>query len=219
MKVAILFFGRINFNDILRKHITNYTNNSEDYDIFCSTDAPPAEEVQEFINRYSPKAICCEKIEKPIIPAGFQAPYYYNVFYHLTNKKRVFELFEAYCNETNSVYDYVIMTRMDLLLKNPIPLDTLTLYNDRTIYIPGGFDGSFGIYFAITDIMGVGSFNSIKKYSLGIDNFFRYLNITGTISPELFTNLNICEHGLHVQRFTLEYTIIRSVESYQQNSG
>jgi hypothetical protein len=121
---------------------------------------------------------------------------------HYTNKKRVFTLLEDHVTKSNTKYDCIISTRLDLYFdKLYIPTPAL-----NTLYIPEGEDQG-----GINDRFAMGDYESMKKY-MGIYDMCYYIlenKLSAQPHPEQLALANIRYHKLNIERFLLENSIIR----------
>lgn len=209
MKNAVLFYGRI------KNYDTNYANLKKylgEADFFISHSPELNEDLTDFIKLYQPKII----IDEPIIVDETLLSYPKAIFYvtdemirkrlaACINIERVFNSFEKYVLDTNTQYDKIIVTRVDLLYYSQYPFENIVLDNN-VIYIPEGRDHEGGM----NDQVAVGNINSIKEYCSINKNYKKLLdNGTGHHS-ETVLKAHLKDKNLIVKRFFLDYIINRT---------
>jgi len=204
MHIAILFYGRI--NKYTNTFLLNSLPQKHTYDVYYSADLEPNELLDDFIKIYKPISVNNDKISYDVdfgkYPNTKTHPVnIHNMTCHFINKKRVFNLLENYINLTNTKYDIIIATRLDLFI------DTLTLDIPlpNTIYIPKNED-----YTGINDRFAMGDFQTMKKYMNIYDNCVYLLeNKISVAHPENLTLYNIEYYKLNIVRFDINYSIMR----------
>ena len=208
MKIAILFYGRLNK---FKEHKDNLLNavgndNCDDIDIFLSCSNEPDNIVSEFIELYKPKAILNQNIilyqsmlnslENKYRRDGCTK----NIILHFMNKLNVFKLLINYINKTNNKYDIIISLRLDLLIQDKFNF----INNNNFIYIPEGNDWEGGI----NDQIAYGNLEVMQKYMCVFNNMIYLLNNkNNVIHPERIIRENIYYNNLIMMRFNLNYII------------
>jgi hypothetical protein len=204
MHIAILFYGRI--NKYTNTFLLNSLPQNHTYDVFYSADLEPNELLDDFIKIYKPISVNNDKISYDVDFGKYpntktHLSNIHNMTCHFINKKRVFNLLENYINLTNTKYDIIIATRLDLFI------DTLTLDIPlpNTIYIPKNEDHT-----GINDRFAMGDFQTMKKYMNIYDNCVYLLeNKISVAHPENLTLYNIEYYKLNIVRFDINYSIMR----------
>ena len=215
MKIAFLFYGRIKkFDKFYMKNIVPLKEHT--IDCFLSHSPDLNEDLTGFISLYKPISYTNDEIieedifKEPVRKFIEQSAAYRssgfpksnNMKSHFINKQRVFQLLEKHVNETNTAYDYIIVTRLDLTI-----FDTLSLQDihdsDNTIHIPEGHD--FG---GLNDRLCIGNINSIKKYCDIFNNSPNLLIAGCEPHPEKLLLAHVKSKGLEVKRFKLASEIL-----------
>jgi hypothetical protein len=204
MRIAVLFYGRINKFREHRENILNSLGNNI-LDIFYSSDNSPQEDIDEFINLYKPVKVTNAKIHFKMEFGNY--PKHPNthvdrMICHFVNKMRVFHLMETHAKNENINYDAVISLRLDLLIESPF---TINKIEENTIYIPEGNDFEPD---AINDQIAYGSMETMKKYMNIIYNLeFIIENQLSILHPESLTLTNLMINKVKIERFHLRYIL------------
>jgi hypothetical protein len=204
MHIAVLVFGRLN------KCIEHYDNildsigKEHTIDFFMSSDNSSEYILNEFIRVYQPKSYTNEKIEYTCEFNKYEgvSTNVDSMTRHFINKKRVFELFETYMENTNNQYDVVLSLRIDVVIHNHFIFNTI---EKNTIYVPEGYDY---IENALNDQIAYGNSDVMKKYN----NIFTLCDLLleqkYTIPhPESLTLANLKYHNVDICRVNLQYHI------------
>ena len=207
MRIAVLLYGRIaNF----KEHYTHilYTLGKENtLDFFYSCDN---EDVSEFTRLYNPIQV----VNSPIIydmdfrkyPGGYDCTNYDSMARHFINKGRVFTLLEEYITRTNTIYDVIFCTRLDIVYREKIRMCPVP---DNTLYIPYDICRYSDIW--MNDHFAYGSYDAMKKYANIYDTCESILTRGLSIPhPEALTYANLNWHGVAVHRWHIPYDIERS---------
>jgi hypothetical protein len=209
MKIAILFYGRLNKFREHKDNILNAVGNDNDIDIFLSCSNEPDNIVAEFIDLYKPVDVLNQSIILPITllqaieNKNRKNGIINNIILHFMNKSNVFKLLLNYINKTGIKYDIVISLRLDLLLDDKFNFSNF-INNNNFIYIPEGNDWEGGI----NDQIAYGNIEAMKKYMFIFNNMIYLLNNkNNVIHPERLTRENIYHNNLNMIRFNLKYTI------------
>lgn len=225
MSKAILVYGNIASFKWKEENYTRFFNTfGKDIDIFLSHD-PHSESykyVEEFKQRYKAVAIINEPITETDIYKKYMDEFlktHYGKYYantpnmtkHYTNKKRVLKLLKDHIEKTGKVYEYVCMTRLDLLFNKTIEWTTFEKINN-TLYIPEGND-----FTGLNDRICIGDFDSIEKYASIYDNSIKVLDNGCEPFPEAILNAYVKDLNLNIKRFSLDTFIIRMKEAAQNN--
>ena len=218
MRIALLFYGRIDFFREQYAKIFDVIGRENQVDIFWSSDYVPQEEVAEFVELYKPVKYVCERIINSHTISKYSSnhkihlrsseydeekspTFNYNLECYFINVMRVFMLLEEYIKETNKTYDLVICTRIDLNCFSKIPT---IIPEDNTIYIP--FDSDYGN--GLNNHFAMGSLEVIRKYCYLYKNLVYLLENKITLAhPENITKANIIYKNIMVRRFKLFYRI------------
>jgi hypothetical protein len=170
---------------------------------FFSCDNAPNNLLQEFINLYKPISYINKKINNNIDTRKYKNPYSNNIpnmISHFINKRRVFSLLEQHIKITNTHYDVVLSTRLDLVYKSKFNFRNT---EPNTLYIPNCCDYNNGI----NDQIAYGDFNSMNKYMSIYNNTYMFLKAGIITHPETLTLKNINYYNLKTVRFPLSYNI------------
>ena len=208
MHIAVLVYGRLNkcvehYSTI----VSSLDSSNNIIDFFLSSDEPPQELLQEFINIYKPVSYINDKISYSCDFGKYnglrEETKIHNMTCHFINKSRVFTLLEEHIETTQVQYDCVISLRVDLLIKSTF---IITDIKENTVYIPHDYDFAGGI----NDNIAYGNVSSMKKY-MNIYNNTTYLLENGMSipHPENLTRANITFTNLELIRFPLTYSICR----------
>jgi len=225
MRIAVLFYGRIDKAKETYENTMNAIGTQHTIDTFLSTDGS-TEYIDDFIALYKPVAYTNEKITHM-----YNLPCYMtvtgvsieNIIPHYINKGRSFALLESHIEKTAAQYDIILSLRCDLSFN--LPFDFLPVQED-TIYIPiskSGFtynDYSFDIpsntpdfprrILGINDIMAYGNLSVMKRYSSILDNCINLLNSRRCLlHPECINYANLMYNNLEIERFLTEFVIVR----------
>ena len=221
MKIAILIYGRLNkaisqYDNIINNIINN--NKIEKLDFFASSDN--SSNIENFVCKYKPKNYTNDKI---IIDENYikyfkqfvkaRETKVENVLKHFINKKRVYNLFKKYLEISNTQYDVILSIRIDIKLSSKF---VFQYPKNNTIYIPEGQDWSGGI----NDQIAYGNLDVMKKYFHIIHNcnFILKNNLSNIgFHPENLTLANIKLFKLNIERFKLQYNIVRDLNYYTYN--
>lgn len=202
MRIAVLFYGRINW---FRAHYDRFLDvfgikdKTNTVDFFLSSDAPPIEDVTDFIELYKPIAVATDPITYtvdlgayPVWPNRYPG-HTHNMTCHFINLKRVFGLLEEHRKTTGATYDIIVSSRLDLGL-NRIPF---VAPETKTVYIPAGEDHT-----GINDRFAFGDFESMRDYMHLIDNAIPMMEKgLSCPHPETLTKSNLEYCGLKAVRF------------------
>ena len=224
MRIAVLFYGRINKAKDTHKNIVDAIGPENTVDYFLSTGEESTELVNTFIELYNPIAYTNEEIHFSYdIPPSTEAPVFncrpYNMICSFINKERVFSLFEAHANASKIEYDVVFSLRCDILFEGKVPFLPI---QDDAVYIPICYNGftcldmafahanRFQVMRGITDSMAYGNASAMKKYSSLINNFMYLLHTDNcAMHPEILNYVNIIYNNLDIERFNLDFDIVR----------
>jgi hypothetical protein len=208
MRIAILFYGRLNKCVEHFSNIIESIGKENDIDIFLSSDNSSQTQLSDFINLYKPILYNNDEIKYDCdfekYPGKYHVTSIHNMTCHFINKARVYVLLEDYINKTNIKYDVVVSLRIDLVFNNKFDFNNNNL-EDNTIYIPSGNDYCGGI----NDQVAYGSVEVMKKYNSIFLNTFDLLEKGVIPHPESLTSANIDFYKLNVKRFCLNYYIER----------
>jgi hypothetical protein len=206
MRIAVLFYGRLNKCVEHYENIVESIGKHNDIDFFFSSDNSSESLFNDFINLYKPKlynnSIIQYEYNLEKYPGKRQETNIHNMSCHFINKNRVFYLLEEYMNKENIYYDCVISLRCDLFFLNNFIFNNL---EDNTIYIPYGEDH---IDNAINDQLAYGNINVMKKYNSinPLDLLEKKLSIP---HPESLTYANIIFHNLQIERVNIKYNLCK----------
>ena len=220
MKIALLFYGRLNKFKEHKDNLLNAIGTHNDIDIFLSCSNEPDNIVSEFIELYKPKAILNETVilssniiinleDKYISKFKYISKlgknpkgYTNNMILHFMNKLNVIKLLLNYICTTNNKYDIVISLRLELLLFNNFNFDNY-INNDEYIYIPNCYD-----FDGVNDQIAYGNLEAMKKYMSIFNNMIYILNIRNNLlHPETLIKENIELNNLKIIRFNLNYIL------------
>lgn len=176
-------------------------------DIFLSSDDPPKDSMEGFVELYKPVGWIGDKIVHSYNFYRFQGirpeTNINNMICHFINKQRVFKLLEEHIANTGTQYDMIVGLRLDLVLSGKFNVHTT---DDNTIYIPLGCDYIGGI----NDQMAHGNFGTMKKYMNIIETAIQLLESKISIPhPERLNCENIRYHKMNESRYALSYNISR----------
>lgn len=213
MRIAVLFYGRINKYKEHHANILDSIGREHTLDIFLSCDFEPQESIEEFVNLYTPISYTNDKIYDvnfldrfPGVPVGTNIQ---NMVRHFTNKKRVFKLLEEHIEKEHIQYDCVLSLRLDLVFHNAFDFNVI---NENTLYIPYWRtpfeDPSLMDYGdpGINDQVAHGPLVAMKKYMNIIDTVVYLLEQNKSIPhPESLNYANLAFHSISTFRTKLTY--------------
>lgn len=196
MKIALLYFGRLDrYRDIFENMKENIFQD-KDVDIFISHSPILNEDMQGFVDLYKPIAY----VDEPMDVEG-RLNENYNTTCHCINKMRVFELMEKYCLEKNIEYDIIMAYRPDNYAYEKLNYEQFDVSNKNTIYIPSDGDHCGGI----NDQIAIGNKYSMKKYMNIYNNLLTLLDNGCNFHPETLFRRHVEAMGLEVRRFNYNY--------------
>ena len=208
MKLAILFYGRINKFKSTYDSFINAIGNNE-MDIFYSCDSEDPTLLSEFNDLYKPIAVCNEKIHYSVnfssYPGKEPCTNIHNMTCQFINKQRVFRLFKEHIEKTNATYDNILSTRLDLLYISSIPL---CIPEENAIYLPEQYDAWHRTVY--NDQLAFGNMDTMDIYMNIFNMAELYLNQGRCIPhPEFLNEANIVYHGLKLVQLPIETSILR----------
>lgn len=208
MKIAILFFGRLNKCKEHYDNIFSSIGKDNTIDTFMSSDNSPKELLDTFVELYKPISYINDKIEYTydltIYPGRREEVNFHNMICHFTNKYRVFSLLENHINSTNTTYDIIVSLRLDLVYQSNF---NLHIPKQNTVYIPQGYDY---LHNAVNDQIAYGTYETMKIYNSLILNMITLLDKGLTIPhPESLVFANLKYNCVEIERFNLSYFIER----------
>lgn len=218
LKIAVLFFGRVHRHDVNYESIMDTIVNGNDVDFFLShgkdINNPHLNEkegVESFKKLFKPKKVIDEPIDEDIPNLPKNQHYPHSKICMPVNKKRVFDAMMEYANETNTIYDYVVIMRLDCYYESVLDYDrTVRESNlseeqiERTVFIPikNNWDG-------VNDQFAFGRFKPMQKYCSLIENIVElFIEKPWSNSETLLMTHLLCEK-VHIHRFFFEYFIVR----------
>jgi hypothetical protein len=210
MKIAILFYGRLNKFREHKDNLLNSLGRDNEVDIFLSCSNEPDNIFEQFVDLYKPKAALNQNIVlSPIFLQLLENRYKRggntnNVILHFINKLNLIKLLSNYIDKTKIKYDIVISLRFELLLYNNFNFDN-HINNSDYIYIPdcNNYDG-------VNDQIAYGNFEAMKKYMSLFNNIIYIIkNKNNLMHPETLVRENIDYYNLKIIRFNLNYVIAR----------
>lgn len=217
--VALLFYGRLLF---FKEHYDNIVKTfGPNIDFFLSTDPNLGENIEDFIELYKPIAVNNKPITELNIYKAFYDKFFTmfpeasvygqsdNMSKHFINKKRVVELLKTHIQDTGATYDYICMTRLDILYDSSIDWSLINPL-ENTIFVPEGYD-----YNGLNDRVCIGNLDTIEKYSSIYNNSLHIIESTfetnnNIIFPEILLQGHITDLKINVKRFTLKNDIVRN---------
>jgi hypothetical protein len=224
MRIAVLFYGRINKAEDTYKNIVDAIGAENTVDYFLSTGEQSVEQLNTFISLYNPIAYTNEEIHYTYdIPSNSVQPAancnQHNIICSFINKQRAYRLLEAHIEKSKADYNIVFSLRCDIVFQGKIQYLTI---EDDTVYIPKSCKGFTYVDFisrlptfsrplkGITDTMAYGNPSVMKKYSNIVDNMIHLLN-TGNcwMHPETINYSNIMHNNLEIERFYTDFDIVR----------
>jgi hypothetical protein len=122
-----------------------------------------------------------------------------NMCLALYSKKKITKLFEKYKNE----YNYAIIIRPDLFLKNQINFDCLDKLDNKNIFIPES-----EWFWGVNDKLCIASVDVIIYYGTLFDDLKEYSKIK-SINSENYLKDKLIEKGIKINKLHIEYDIIR----------
>ena len=207
MKFAILFSGRIHYFKKCYELIQNHIVKDNEVDFFLShTKNTDENELTNFIDLYKPKKVCkSDEIypnvdHYPTVPATNK----HNIMCMFLNRLKVFQIFEDYCNETNSTYDVVFSCRLDAIVLSdlPIPLYIENIQNGD-LFIPSGND-----FFGINDRFAFSNFNTMKIYMYCYHSLIDLFEEGVLVHPEIVLNHYLRSKNIKIQRFNVLFDFL-----------
>jgi hypothetical protein len=122
-----------------------------------------------------------------------------NMCLGLYSKKRIINLFENYKND----YDYGIIIRPDLFLKNEIDFNCLDKLNDQNIFIPE-IDSSWGV----NDRLCIAKVDVIIYYGTLFDHLKKYSE-KKCIHSEIYLQEKLKEKRITINVIDIDYDTLR----------
>lgn len=216
--VAILLTGRLLF---FKDHYDNIVKTfGPNIDFFLSTDHSLDENLEEFIKVYKPIAVNNKPITEVNIYQQFYDKFFTmfpeaiiyrnssNMTKNFINKKRVVELLKTHIQVTGTTYDYICMTRLDILYDSSIDWSLINSL-ENTIFVPEDYD-----YNGLNDRICIGNLDTIEKYASIYNNSLRIIESTfetnnNIIFPEILLHAHISDLKVNVKRFPLKNNIVK----------
>lgn len=203
MKIAVLFYGRINKSQECYESLKNALGNTHNFDFYLSSDNPSEEDLETFKKLYNPiaydvssKTGTIDESKYPKRPETIVS----RMIPHFINKQTVFSLLK----EKQIEYDLVLVTRIDLIFSNCFDFSNIV---DNIIYIPCGNDF---VVNGVNDQLAYGKYDVIEKYCSLYSNMLTLLdNKLSILHPEPLNFANIKYSGLYLARVPLLYVIRR----------
>ena len=224
MRIAVLFYGRIDKAKDTYRNITDAIGPENMVDYFLSTGEQSTEVLNTFIELYNPVAYTNKEIQFAYdIPSNtvnhLLGCRQHNTICSFINKQRAFGLLEAHMEVSSIDYDIILSLRCDILFKQKIQY---LVVKEDTLYLPISYSGfTLTDYMhripgftqplkGITDTIAYGKVSAMRKYSNIIDNMMYLLN-TGNCAmhPEMITYANIMYNNLEIERFHTDFDIYR----------
>ena len=208
MRIALLFFGRINRYDDHYTNIMESIGHEHSIDVFFSCDSEPEAKMLKCVELYKPIAYTNKKIQYTCnllkYPGRRPETNIHNMICHFINKGRVFALLEEYSIQHAITYDIVMSVRVDTVFLHKIIFEHI---DPNTIYIPVGEDW---VHPGINDQMAYGGFEAMKKYMSIFTNIIEILEKRQSIPhPENLTYANIKKNALDIKRVHISYHLER----------
>jgi hypothetical protein len=198
MKIALLYFGRLDRYRDIYENMKEYIFQDKEIDIFISHSPILNEDMQGFIELYKPIAY----LDEPMEVEG-RLNENYNTTCHFINKMRVFELLEKHCLENNVEYDIIVAYRPDNYAYEKLNYEQFDVSNENTIYIPRDADYDGGL----NDQVAIGNKHSMKKYMNIYKNLNKLLDSGCRFHPETLFRWHVADVELDVRRFGFNYFV------------
>lgn len=206
VKIAFCFTGRIKTYE---ESIGWFQNIIKDprVDFFCSINGTLDAYHRRFIEDFYVKKYHFEEYTLPYqdnIFAHHKRPEtnVYNTHSMYYNRKKCFELVEAYQEENAFRYDIVVFFRADIVSQNAY--DLIVPKDDSTIYIPSGYDWCGGL----NDQIAHGTVAAMKIYAELYDEIPKYCLEQGCLfHPETLLKWHLDRNHMKIERFTFLYTL------------
>ena len=210
MKIAILFSGRIDRFREHRPNLLSHVIQDHDADVFLSHSPELPGDVDEFVRMYQPKKV----VNEPITYGDFSQYHCHpqsnshNMMCMWINRARVFRALKEYMAETNTWYDLVISTRLDLYSDEHLNYAVLSPLTDSDVYIPQGHDWG-----GLNDQCAIGTFYAMETYMMLYDTIYPILDDMRevgmpTYGPEPVLLMHLARQGIRAQRFPYAYRLI-----------
>jgi len=224
MRIAVLFYGRIDKAKDTYSNITDAVGAENMVDYFLSTGEQSTELLNTFISLYNPVAYINKEPQFSYDIPSNTVHHALNCRQHnmicgFINKQRVFSLLEAHMEASKVEYDIILSLRCDILFTQKI--EYLEIQED-TLYIPRSYNGFVWTDYisrmpgftqplkGITDAMAYGKVSAMRKYSNIVDNMIYLLNTGNCVMhPEIITYANIMYNNLEIERFYTDFDIYR----------
>lgn len=207
--------------DSFRKHVLR----DQDCDVFIHTwdmqDShlrianPSSFDIDKFTEAFSPKKIIVEPkpefiltdtmlgaVKEPRDCGGMLSMFY--SIWQANNLKKQYE------EENNIKYDVVIRTRPDVLYYGDLIIP-LEMKNDK-VYVP-----LFGDFGGLNDQIAYGSSEVMNKYSELYNRVDELILHKAWMNPEVLMKTNLEVLHIGVNRFNLNYALMRTDKSLQNN--
>jgi hypothetical protein len=212
MKIAILFSGRITADKTQYENIMNTIVTTNEVDFFiCYQKKTNPEVVEKVISLYQPKKIR-ENDEQyfPVdkYPAPWESVPHKNRIMSMYKARYLLrKLFQEYIEETNTNYDMLMSTRMDLFYddKEMIGEYLLPQIQDNRIYIPKKYD-----YRGINDQIAIGNQTTILNYLNVYESIYELLDSGVLVNPEIILLSYLQYKKQIIIRHSANYHIIRT---------
>ena len=211
MKVAILLSGRINNNNNTYSNIINSISNvsPNDIDFFISYQKNTKKGIVDNVTTmYKPKKIIENNEECFPVSHYKKAPETtsISVMCMYLSRLHLRDIFNEYVKTTNTKYDFVISSRMDIWLDGKLNSDTLLSHiKNNELCIPNPkFD-----YSGMNDQYAVGNLKTITQYLSVYDSLRDILDSGVLLHPETLLLEYLNRIAMPIHRFEMEYHIKR----------
>lgn len=233
MKVALLLPGLTRSAKLCYDNLDRFLLSQYDVDVYIHTwdfsnfslDGQRSEkeiELSEVENLYKPKKMVCENYYDK---RDFLIKKYENYHKMDGTHERSMSMFykiEQCFNLIEGEYDYIIRCRMDLMFNERLNLD---LMNPDAINIPSVQPRSTvrvnDYYYSIPhdshgiiDVFSVGNYDNMKKYCNVYSNLDKLCLEQGfSYHPEHILKQNLDTQSTNINRFDLDYSLVRKLNS------
>jgi beta-1,4-mannosyl-glycoprotein beta-1,4-N-acetylglucosaminyltransferase len=215
MKIAVLFYGRINGSIEQYQNFMQSIIQTNEVDFFISySKTKNTTLVNSFLNMYKPKKFVENDEQfRDISKYKKSSDKPMNILYNFQNRLKVIKLFDEYVKETDSKYDFLIGTRCDLWYFQTLNLNILNLFanQNKLCIIKGMGQGGMGNCDCggINDQFALGNYENISVYLRLYEDLFKMLDNNIILHPETLLLHYLTTKNVQIERFDMIYNIKR----------
>lgn len=207
MNVALLLSGLPRFYIYSYPHIYNKIIKIVTPDIYIYTTCDNGTK-QSLINTYHPYNIYAENADPPIqIPNGIIAPEtpFHNIYHMFRQRYECYKLLQNH-------YDWIILTRFDVIINREINLSLLNTLNSDQYHVPIGGNFRNGV----NDVFVLSNQINIKHYCDLYTKVKRYMEDEHIMfHPESMLKYHLDKSNKTINRINMIASFIRQIENNQ----